>query len=275
LGASPQLEDGFFRVANELGEAFARTRLAGQECQIVWAVLRKTFGYGKKSDRISYGQISKMTLIPRTRVILLVKRLVHKNVLGHSPNIGTRTPATLWINKHYNEWSILDSPNMGTTLVPIQGLPPSPILCESEILLDSLNGTATSDNSRDLGRVLPSPNMGTHKRKLHKENKTKENGAAVALPEWLDFSLWEKFKKHCRALKSEMTEEREELLFKELDRLRKSGCDVKAVIEQSILRGWKALFPLDKRGTAEEPVTDWEKEMWALGGWEDEQPQGS
>ncbi|WP_084288457.1 replication protein [Desulfovermiculus halophilus] len=65
--ASPQCENGYTRLANELLEALARTRLAGQEYQAVLAIVRKTYGFGKKSDKISYGQLSKCAVAIKIR----------------------------------------------------------------------------------------------------------------------------------------------------------------------------------------------------------------
>lgn len=144
--ASPQCEDGYTRFANELLEQLVAFRIPGQELRIVLFVARKTYGFGKKTDQISYGQISKATSIPRARVIEHVKSLVSKMILG-SLNNGTRQPLTLWINKNYEQWK--PSPKKGTSLNYETN--PSPIY-----------GNKTS------------PNNGTHKRK--KENKQKKGG---------------------------------------------------------------------------------------------------
>lgn len=129
--ASPQCENGFTRIANELLEAISLRRIPGQELRIVLAIARKTYGFGKKADQISYGQIAKATGIPRTRVIMHIKSLVSKKVLG-SLNHGTRQPSTIWINKDYSQW--IDSPIKGTSpkegtkVVPKKGLKPSPMI---------------------------------------------------------------------------------------------------------------------------------------------------
>jgi len=128
--ASPQTENGYTKFANELLEAFIRTRIPGQEIRIMLFIARKTYGYGKKQDCISYGQIAKATGIPRTRAIEHVKSLVSKRVLG-SLNNGTRQPATIWINKDYEKWVPSPikgtSPKEGTTPSPNKGTIPSPI----------------------------------------------------------------------------------------------------------------------------------------------------
>lgn len=104
--ASPQCENGFLRLANELVDAFAKTRLAGQEYQVVWAVIRKTYGFGKKSDKISYGQLSAMTGLDRRRVFKIVKDLSKKKVLTITNN-GDRRPVTICINKNYDQWATI------------------------------------------------------------------------------------------------------------------------------------------------------------------------
>ncbi len=119
--ASPQCEDGFTRIANELLEAILAYRIPGQELRVALAVIRKTYGYGKKQDQISFGQLSQATGIPRVRIIEHVKSLVSKNVLG-SLNGGTRTPRTIWINKDFSQW--VHSPIKGTS--PKEETIPSP-----------------------------------------------------------------------------------------------------------------------------------------------------
>ena len=59
--------------------------------------------------------------------------------------------------------------------------------------------------------------------------------------------LWEKFKKHRKALKAPMTEHAEELAIKTLETLMGEGNDPKAVMERSILNGWKGLFELNEK----------------------------
>jgi len=64
------------------------------------------------------------------------------------------------------------------------------------------------------------------------------------LPDWLPSNAWDEFKRARVGLKAPMTEEAERLAVRELERLRSQGYDPKAVLEQSIMRGWKGLFKL-------------------------------
>ena len=46
--ASPQLEDGYTRIANELIEALMRTNLSAYQSRVLWAIWRKTYGFNKR-----------------------------------------------------------------------------------------------------------------------------------------------------------------------------------------------------------------------------------
>ena len=78
---SPQLEDGFTRIANELLEALCRMPLGNSEGQIFLCILRKTYGWGKKQDDISISQIETATGISRRMVIYGVQNLEARKLL--------------------------------------------------------------------------------------------------------------------------------------------------------------------------------------------------
>jgi phage replication O-like protein O len=96
---SPQIENGYTPIANELFEAFYRCKLLEYERVIVMCIWRKTYGWSKASDWISNTQIEEETgialpNITRTLNSLKVKKLVIKN--------GNR----MSINKRYKEWEV-------------------------------------------------------------------------------------------------------------------------------------------------------------------------
>jgi len=140
----PLDEGGFTKLPNGLLEALYSHRIPGQEMRVVLYVIRKTIGFSKDSDAISYGQIAGALDIPRTRAIAHVQNLVSKKILT-STNNGTRKPATIRINMDFSGWT--PSPKKGTS--PNKGTSASPN-----------NGNSSS------------PNNGTHKRKkeTYKEN---------------------------------------------------------------------------------------------------------
>lgn len=101
---NPQREDGHVEINNLTSERFAKTHLSGNEWQILWVVLRKTWGFNKKEDYISLTQFQKFTGLSRDSVNDAVDRLVGKNLLvvDKSGFINKFS-----FNKHHNQWKLV------------------------------------------------------------------------------------------------------------------------------------------------------------------------
>jgi len=100
---APQIEDGYVKVANDLIEALARFNLTGIEWRIIAAIMRKTYGFNKLQDSISYSQIAEITKIERRNVIRAIKKLVEKKVIT-SVKADTSYINGWKINKYYMDW---------------------------------------------------------------------------------------------------------------------------------------------------------------------------
>ena len=96
---NPQKENGFTPIANELMNELVRVRLCGVEWQILLFVIRKTYGFNKKTDIIPISQFEKGCLLDRTQVCRKLKTLVAKQLL-------VKTEKGYSFNKHYNEWVV-------------------------------------------------------------------------------------------------------------------------------------------------------------------------
>jgi phage replication O-like protein O len=108
--ASPQIENGYIQIAtgkddNDLLNAIIKASLNATEYQIVLAVIRKTYGWKKKEDWISWTQLEKMTGKSRVSVYFAIKTLVKKNILVKKTTLGKTNIISL--NKHFNTWNIL------------------------------------------------------------------------------------------------------------------------------------------------------------------------
>ena len=79
--ANPQKEDGYTAIANEIMDALCMSHPGGSEGQVLLAVIRKTYGWKKKEDRLSIGQICEMTTLARRTVIYALKNLEAKNMI--------------------------------------------------------------------------------------------------------------------------------------------------------------------------------------------------
>lgn len=97
---SPQLENGYTRIANELLEALACLQLSGSEWSMVLCIIRKTYGYNKKSDWVTNSQIAKMSGLGETRISEAKGRLLEAGII-------TEKRKNVSLNKNYSEWQKL------------------------------------------------------------------------------------------------------------------------------------------------------------------------
>jgi phage replication O-like protein O len=72
---------GHIRIDNDFWEALMKYRIPGEEMQVLMAIIRKTWGFGKKEDCISMGQIAEMTGLIRQHVNICLKKLAEKNLI--------------------------------------------------------------------------------------------------------------------------------------------------------------------------------------------------
>lgn len=100
--ASPQKENGFTSIANELMEKLASASLNGSEFRICIFVLRKTWGWKKKDDSISISQIEEGTGLSRKMAVETLNKLVTKRLLVKTKKYVN----TLQFNKNHEEWVV-------------------------------------------------------------------------------------------------------------------------------------------------------------------------
>jgi len=84
--ASPQLENGYTRISNELMEALARTRISGESRQVLDVIVRKTYGFGKKRDVIALSQFVLATGMKKTAVCKGIVKLIDMGIITKKGN---------------------------------------------------------------------------------------------------------------------------------------------------------------------------------------------
>ena len=102
--ASPQTENGYTRIANEIMEKFARTRINGEARQILDVILRKTYGWGKKEDKISLSQFCLATELKKPTVCKGIKKLLKMNLITQKGNDWQKIYG---LNKDFETWKVL------------------------------------------------------------------------------------------------------------------------------------------------------------------------
>ena len=102
--ASPQLEDGYTRIANELMEELIRRDFNGSQMKVILCLIRNTYGYGRKECDFSVGFICKNTGIDKRNVIAILKSLIDGRVFNITGASTFTQPRRIALNKNYEEW---------------------------------------------------------------------------------------------------------------------------------------------------------------------------
>jgi len=104
--ASPQLENGYTRIANELLEALIRFPFSQRQLRLIFALVRATYGWQSKGARLPKLRLAKLTGIKPNHLYRGLRELRDMKVV-------TEQDRVMGLNKNYEEWT---SPNTG--LVP-------------------------------------------------------------------------------------------------------------------------------------------------------------
>ena len=113
---TPQVEDGFTRIANELIEALAGARLNGRELSVALAIVRKTYGFQKRADLIAASQLAELTGIPAKKIGGVLAALESKKIVTISRHGQGKIP-TIGIDKRTSNWPMrtATSPHTGVS----------------------------------------------------------------------------------------------------------------------------------------------------------------
>ena len=225
------LDDGFTRIANELLEAVMRAGLSQHQLLVFMAVMRKTYGFNKKSDWVSNEQLSELTGILPHKCSAAKSVLVKRGIL-------TQTGRVIGINKTVSEWSSL----------PVKGTEKKPYLKKVTLPESGKKSLPESGNAYY-------PNQVNTKDKHTKDNKDNINNppkspravsfdaSAVQLPDWLSAEIWSSWVAYRRDLKKPIkSQQTVTQAINLLDRCRLNGYSPDEIINQSIANGWQGLF---------------------------------
>jgi phage replication O-like protein O len=271
--ANPQLENGKTEIANELLEAMIRTHFSPSEMTIILVILRKTFGWHKKSDRISFTQFEEATGMDRWHIAPALKHLVERHIITRS---GTGYSLEYSIQKDYESWqSLPKSVTSIITEISNETKPATDIIVtknSNEIITDSSNEVVTK-NSND--SVKPSPKIITDSVEIvtknsneiitclretqKQESNNKRTGGTetpdekFVLPDWIKPDVWKGFVEMRVRIKKPLTDRAKNLVIAELLKWQNIDKDNEpnAVLNQSVMNSWQGVFELtevkDKR----------------------------
>jgi phage replication O-like protein O len=265
----PELKEGFTPIPNNMLLVMIQKRINPTELKIILAVIYKTLTWHKEFDRISFSQFEELTDLNRRHISPSLQSLIKRNIIirkgeGYNLEYGIQTDIEKWV---FPEKIVTDFGNEIVTEISNESLPKEPeIITENsneslpkQVTIKNIESLPLSPKSlplsrdivTDFGNEIVTEN-GTHKRK--KETTTKETiqkkvTNVTPLPDFLKKENWEAFKEMRKKIRAPMTDKAEELIIKDLERIRgQTEDDPNEVLEQSISRCWRGVFPLKNRG---------------------------
>jgi phage replication O-like protein O len=242
--ANPQ-PDKFTLISNEIMDAFMRTNFSAQERRILDCILRNTYGWGRKVDRIAYSIFEKSTGIDHRHIGRSLKSLKERNIITVT---GTGYMLEYGLQKDYEKWDL--TPNG------------APILHQTRHQIDTVSGTDLTPNGAPIlktdNKDLPPfqapltpneapilPPFGAHIKEItHLSKKYKDADYIFILPDWINKETWDAFIEMRKRIKKPATEYAKHLIELELQKLKDAGEDPQAVLEKSIRSSWQDVFTL-------------------------------
>ncbi len=90
------------KVPSSLIEELAKTNLSAYESRILWAIIRKTYGWHKDKDVISRSQFSELTGLDGRNISRILAKLVRRHIIARdrpSPKVVAyyiQQDTTIW-----------------------------------------------------------------------------------------------------------------------------------------------------------------------------------
>lgn len=188
MSSTPQTEDGYVMIANELLEAILGFGFSLREQSVLLAIIRKTYGYKKREDDLSASQIGAVCNVARQHVTSTLNLLALRNVITKRPG---RFGSIIGVQKDHRKWITAEqmkgigSPKSGQVDSPksgqvdhqsAEGLAPHqqvPLVPNQDTCPELGHVPIWFSDSPDSGQV-DSPNLGHTKENLPKENQQKK-----------------------------------------------------------------------------------------------------
>lgn len=106
--ANPQKENGHTPIANELLESLIKANLNGTELALVLLVIRKTYGWGKKEDKISLSQFMKYIPVSKPAICNALKKLLLVKIILLVKKTKSPVSANTYrLNKDFDSWQLV------------------------------------------------------------------------------------------------------------------------------------------------------------------------
>lgn len=229
------LQDGHVDIAHPIAQKFCTLRITGQEWQILWVIICKTWAWHRPWAKIGLKEFHKLTGIKKPSILKILTKLQERNIVSKKANGMLGNP---------HQWHIISRPNQWKPLAN---------------RLMSVSKKANNErDSPNTDKDFPIPKETLKKNKYLQKSSVSKKANNIGLPSWLNSNLWQEFRKHRIAIKAKMTDFAEKKLLIKLKRLMdETGASQKDIIEQSIENGWRGLFEV-KSNARKKQRAEWQ-----------------
>lgn len=132
-------DDGYTRIANELLEVVISADLTLRQIKVLLAIIRKTYGYNKKTDWIGNKQLSELTGLADTRCSTIKNELIQMNILiSKGREVG--------VNKDISSWNLDITQNGKTFTKSVKRSLPKEVNTKDNITKDKKDNINISSN---------------------------------------------------------------------------------------------------------------------------------
>lgn len=99
--ASPQLERGYTKIANEILENVAKLPLTAREYKILLVLFRFSYGYKKKYAKLSLRFLEEATKIESSNICKVLNKMQKKKIITRY-----QKDSVVVFNKDYEQWEL-------------------------------------------------------------------------------------------------------------------------------------------------------------------------
>lgn len=241
--ANPQKEEGYTSISNELLEVIYGTNFTATELKTLLFIMRYTYGFSRKEYQLSLTFIASGIGISKRYVSSTVGKLIEDKILIVVKQHTDTESRIIKINKNYQLWK-----NRST----VQRVKQSSTVESEQDTTDEVqfNTTDEAEFYQDNKNLKQNLNK--------KQAESKSNKKVYYLDEKLNNIILD-FIDFRKKIKSPMTDHAIDILINKLDKMSSDNDEKAEILNQSILSGWKGVFPLKKESERNDNITYGEK----------------
>lgn len=226
--ANPQAENGYTRIANELYDSILKLKCTGLQKELIFAVIRFTYGFNRKESALSLRFLAQYLARPYNKISKTLNDLIEMNIIRIKQDYNKgHISRVLELNKDYDNWKA----KTVTKMVTIKQLPKKELnSCQNS------NSNSYQNSNKEIQLINT---------KIKTEEKNCFND--ITIPEELReikefreaYKDWYNYRKE---IKKPLTPTAVKKQLKQLSEFNKEGYNVIEIIDTAITSHWQGLY---------------------------------